>query len=100
MSIGDVYRQLAYDTFEPQLITDLDDDDKLIEVCQSLIKEAGYPLGDNEDDWLEYVYAAQEIVTIQQTGWVYRRESDASKPNGWDYVLYTKVNHPAFINYS
>jgi len=95
MSVGNVYRQLAYDTFEPQLISDPENDEHILEVCEKLIREAGYPLGD-EDDWLEYVYAANEMVAIVQEGHVYRRERDDSKPGGWDYVLYTKDNHPGF----
>ena len=94
-----MYRQLAYDNFEPQLIRDLEDDENVLEVCQQEIERLGFPLPDDEDVWLEFVYAAQEMVEIQQNGFVYRKERDDSKPGGWDHVLYTTANHPGFKSY-
>jgi hypothetical protein len=91
---GQLYKQLAYDTFEPQLIRDPEDDDLMLEVCQKEIKAAGFPLPDDDDIWLEYVYAAQEMVAIQQDGFVYRKER--REDGSTDHVLYTIHNHPAF----
>lgn len=97
MSVGAIYRQLAYDKFNAQMITDIEDTDRVLEVCQREIKEAGYPCTDtNEDDWMEFVYAAQEIWDIVNIGHVYRREPNPNKPGGSEMVLYTRLNHPAF----
>jgi hypothetical protein len=90
---GQLYKQLAYDTFEPQLIRDLEDDDRMLEICQKEIEKAGFPIPDDDDIWLEYVYAAQEMVAIQQEGFVYRKEATF---HGTEHVLYTAHNHPAF----
>lgn len=94
MSMGDFYRELAYKTFQPQLISNPEDSERVLEVCETQIKTSGYPQPLDEDDFLEYVYAAQEMTEIQLKGHVYRRER---KPNGdWDFVLYTRLNHPGF----
>jgi len=98
MNPSQLYRQLAYDNFEPQLIRDMEDDALMLAVCQKEIKNAGFPIPDDDDIWLEFVYAAQEMVAIQQKGFVYINVRDESKPDGWDYMLFTKENHPAFIN--
>ena len=97
MSVAAIYRQLAIDTFIPQWVADLDDDDRLLEICVEEIEKAGYPCSDeNEDDWLEYVYMAQEMWLISRTGYVYCRERNPNKRDGWEFVLYTRANHPAF----
>lgn len=95
--VGAIYRELAIQTFQHQWITNIDDDRRVLAICQEEICKAGYPCTDaNEDDWLEYVYAATEIWEIARKGHVYRRERNADKPSGWDFVLYTRINHPAF----
>lgn len=94
------YAQLAINTFHPQMIVDVEDDDKMFEVCKTEILKAGYPINeDNEDEWLEYIYMAQEMCEISKNGHVYKRERNSKKRNGWEYVLYTRENHPAYENY-
>tara|TARA_R110000851_G_scaffold59347_6_gene137358 strand:- start:122 stop:433 length:312 start_codon:yes stop_codon:yes gene_type:complete len=95
------YKKLAQNIFNPQLIVDLDDADRVIEVCRSLIASAGYPLPENDDysdddEWLEFVYEAQDMCEISQKGFAYKRERNEEKRGGWEYVLYTRENHPAF----
>ena len=82
------------------MIADIEDDARVIEVCQTELADAGYPCSDeNEDDWMEYVYMACEIWEIAINGFTYRREKDANYSNGgigYNMVLYTRANHPAF----
>lgn len=100
MTVATIYRQLAINTFHPQMIADIENNERVIEVCQTELELAGYPCTDeNEDDWMEYVYMACEIWEIAINGFVYRREKDANYNNsgkGYNMVLYTRANHPAF----
>ena len=96
-AFGAAYRQLAIDNFQPQMIADIEDTDRVMEVCQQEMADLGYPCHDeNEDDWLEFVYAATEMWQIVHEGFVYRSEPNPAKRGGREMVLYTRVNHPAF----
>lgn len=98
MSFKAAYRQLAIDNFNTQMIADIENTDRVIEVCQEDLERLGYPANEtNEDDWIEYVYMAQEMWEIARNGHVYRRKPNPDKLDGWEFVLYTRANHPAFM---
>jgi hypothetical protein len=97
------YRKLAHKVFEPQLIVDIDDTDRVIEVCKNLVMEAGYPLLEDDGEsegWIEFVYEAQDMWEIAKEGFVYRAvrnpAKDTATARGFDWTLFTRENHPAF----
>lgn len=99
-SQAQLYRELAYKHFHPQLIRDIEDEENVARVCQTVLGEAGYPVS-AEDDFLEFVFAATEMWEITNNQYTYRRERNPQKvretnPEGWDFVLYTRQNHPAW----
>ena len=98
------YRKLAQKIFEPQMIVDFDDTDRVIEVCEALITEAGYPLLEDDGEsegWIEFVYEAGDMWEISKNGYVYKKVKRADKvqpnnPSGWYNQLVTRADHPAF----
>lgn len=93
------YKKLAHKIFHPQLITDIEDTENLINVCKDLVRSAGYPLLEDDGEsegWIEFIYEAQDIWEISKNGFIYKRMKNTSKKDGYEMVLYTRLNHPAF----
>ncbi len=81
------YREAADEHFKPNMVNNPEDDEAMIEICKKVMRDNGIPYTEeNEDDWLEFVYRANELCELQEKGYYYHRVKDDSKPSGWDYV--------------
>ena len=77
MKIRDFYRKKCDELFDPRQINNEEDDEAVLEYCKKLMNENGIAnegLAD-EDDWLEFVYRAGEILEIEREGYCYRHEN-------------------------
>jgi hypothetical protein len=91
------YKKLAHNIFQPQMIVDIEDTMRLELVCEELVTEAGYPLLEDDGEsegWIEFIYEAQDMWEIANKGFVYKAVRNSDR--GFDYVLFTRENHPAF----
>ena len=93
------YRKIAQNIFHPQMIRDIEDFDAVEETCKQLLIDAGWPLYEDDghsEGWIEFIYEAVDIWEIAMNGFTYKREPNPEKTGGWEMVLYTRANHPAF----
>jgi hypothetical protein len=83
--LRDYYRGKANQFFKASMVNNTDDENAMLDACKRCMMDNKIPMTDDEDEWLEFVYRAQEICELDEKGYYYHR---VRKPNGdWDYVL-------------
>ena len=65
------YRAQANQIFKPNAINNPDDEEYLIAHCKALMNENNIPLSEDEDEWLEFVYRAIELIELNEKGYCY-----------------------------
>lgn len=64
--LREFYRAKADQHFKTSMINNADDEKAMLAVCQRVMEENNVPITDDEDEWLEFVYRAQEICELEE----------------------------------